>query len=113
MKFTVEQKGSTHILHILEERLDHRFTSELKAQLLLMINDETSRIILVDLKGVTYADSSGLGALLLGLRQARDYEKRFALVAAQKRVLSLIKIAHLSDFLVNYASVTGAVKALS
>jgi len=113
MNFKVEKKDTLHILHIEEQRLDNRFTSELKTQLLLMINDESSSLILVDLAAVTYADSSGLGALLLGLRQARDHEKKFALVAAQKRVLSLIKIAHLDDLMVNYSDAATAVKALS
>ncbi len=113
MNFTIEQESKAHVLRIQEERLDNRFTSELKAQLLLLVNDETSRIILVDLAPVIYTDSSGLGALLLGLRQARDHQKKFALIHAQKRVLSLIKIAHLNDIMVNYDSVADAVKHLS
>ena len=113
MNFSTEQEGPAHLLRIREERLDNRFTAELKAQLLLLVSDESSRIILVDLATVIYADSSGLGALLLGLRQARDHQKKFALVHAQKRVLSLIKIAHLNDIMINYDSVTEAVQELS
>jgi len=113
MKYSVDKKASTAILHIGEERLDSRFTSELKAQLLLLLNEQELSTILVDLKQTTYADSSGLGALLLGLRQARDTGKNFALVGAQKRVISLIKIAHLDELMVNYSSVATALKALA
>lgn len=113
MKFVIDQKEKAHILRIKEERLDARFTSELKTQLLMMVGDETTDTILVDISHVTYADSSGLGALLLGLRQARENNKKFALVGAQKRVMSLIKIAHLNDVLLNYDSAPKAIKGLS
>lgn len=113
MKFVVDKKENAHILRIKEERLDSRFTSELKTQLLMLVSEEEADIILVDLSHVTYADSSGLGALLLGLRQARENNKKFALVGAQKRVLSLIKIAHLNDVLFSYDSAPKAVKGLS
>lgn len=113
MKSEIHQHGSFQILRFDQDRLNVKIAPELKAQLLMMITDEETENVLIDLSIVQYIDSSGLGALLLGLRQARDNGKKFALFGAQKRVLNLIHIAHLNDTLVNYENEAMAVQQLS
>jgi anti-sigma B factor antagonist len=76
--------------------------------LLIMIDDEQIKRILIDLSTVMYADSSGLGALLLGLRQDKAQEKSFAVFGAQNRVRSLLHIARLDDVLISYKDETEA-----
>ena len=58
--------------------------------------------LLLDLEKVKYVDSSGLGAILFGLRQARNNDGVVKLLKAQNRVLDLIRIAQLENILVNF-----------
>jgi anti-sigma B factor antagonist len=102
MNFKVETKNNTYIFRLNEERLNTRIAPDLKAQLLLLIGDETQHSILLDLSKVKYVDSSGLGALLLGLRQARINERQFALLGTQQRVASLIHIAQVGAVLTSF-----------
>ena len=104
MNFKVDTKNDTYIFRLREERLNAHIAPDLKAQLLLLIGDETNNDILLDLSKVKIVDSSGLGAILLGLRQARANDRRFALLGTHKRVNSLIQIAQVgtqvADFVV-------------
>ncbi|HNW61230.1 MAG TPA: STAS domain-containing protein [bacterium] len=102
MNFKVDTQNNTYIFRLREERLNARIAPDLKAQLLLLIGDETGNNILLDLTKVKFVDSSGLGALLLGLRQAHANERQFALLGTQKRVSSLIHIAQVSTVLISY-----------
>ncbi len=113
MHYKIDESKDTYIFRLQEERLDAKIASDLKAQLLMLVSDESRDKIIVDVSQVDYVDSSGLGALLLGLRQARANDKKFALVGAGKRVLSLIHIAHLDDVLLNFADETQALAEMN
>lgn len=113
MNFSVETRNNTYIVHLNEERLNTHIAPDLKAQLLLLVGDETTNHILLDLTQVKYVDSSGLGALLLGLRQARANERRFALLGTNKRVANLIHIAQVGSVLVSYGSEEEALAGLN
>ncbi len=85
---------------------------DLKAQLLILMNEDQNEKVLVNLSDVEYADSSGLGALLFGLRLSRDQETQFALCGTQKRVKSLMQIAHLTEVLPSYETEEEAIQSL-
>jgi anti-sigma B factor antagonist len=108
MNFLLEEIDDVKILRIKEERLDSNVAPDLKAQLLMLVNDKSK--VVVELSHVKYADSSGLGALLLGLRQARDNGGHFTVCGAQKRVKSLLKIAQLDGMLKNYENEIQAIE---
>jgi anti-sigma B factor antagonist len=112
MKHSMESVKGITIFRLKDERLDSTIASDVKAQLLLLLREDGKAKVLVDLTSVKYADSSGLGALLLGLRQARDMGNSFAIYGAQKRVINLLRIAHLEDVLINYDTEAAALKAL-
>ncbi len=113
MDFSITDKEDVYILKLQEEKLNTRISPDLKAQLLLLIGDESHNKIILDLSDVKYVDSSGLGALLLGLRQARANDKQFALLGTQKRVASLIHIAHLDGALASFDHVDEAIAHLN
>ncbi|MDZ7292887.1 MAG: STAS domain-containing protein [candidate division KSB1 bacterium] len=98
-------KTTTHndvtILRLQDTRLDSTIAADLKAHLLVMLEQGTKNI-LIDLAKVEYADSSGLGAILFGIRQARPFNGQLKLVNVQSRVLSLIKIARLENVIEAY-----------
>ncbi len=101
MAFVRENKDGITIIHIENERLDSIIASDLKTELLLSV-DEGANKILIDLSRVNYADSSGLGALLFGLRQLKNLGGQMKLLAANNKVMNLIRIARLDNFLLNY-----------
>jgi len=112
MNLLVEEVNDIKVLRVKEERIDSEKAPDLKAQLLVLTKEEGCKVI-VDLSQTNYIDSSGLGALLLGLRQARDADGEFALVGAQNRVKSLLKIAQLDNVLSNFENEFDALKSFN
>ncbi len=100
MNFFLEEVNGVKVIRLKDERLDTNIAPDLKAQLLVLIND--GKRVLLNLEDVQYADSSGLGAILLGFRQARDGGGEFAICSVQKRVQSMIEIAQLSNVITIY-----------
>jgi len=110
MNFFLEEVDGVKIIKLKEERLDSHVAPDLKAQLLVLI--DSGKRVLLDLTDVQYADSSGLGAILLGFRQARDNEGTFAVCGLQKRVQSLIEIAQLNNVIQSYDTQEDAVSSM-
>ena len=101
MAFIKENKDGITIIQIENERLDSIIASDLKTELLLSVDGGANKI-LIDLSRVNYADSSGLGALLFGLRQLKNLGGQMKLLAANNKVRNLIRIARLDELLLNY-----------
>ena len=101
MEFKVDVVDNIKILRLDVERLDTKIAPDVKAQFLMIFNN-SKKDVLVDMSKITYADSSGLGALLLGMRQARDNNGTLKLFGASNRVISLMQIAHLEKVLLNF-----------
>ncbi len=101
MKFEKTQKNNVSIIRVPASRLDSTVAPSLKAEFLLML-EQNQYDILVDLGMVEHADSSGLGAILFGIRQAAAVGGEVKIVNLQPRVLSLIKIAKLENVIEAY-----------
>ena len=101
MSFKKEKRNGVTIIRIKQERLDSNIAPELKAEFLLLA-DKGVKNILVDLTNVFYVDSSGLGALLFGLRQLREIEGALKILGANNRITNLIRIAKLEQVLINF-----------
>lgn len=98
MKFTVDKREKYLILQLNEKRLDTSIAPALKSEFVIL-NNEGYRNMIVDLSEVTFADSSGLGALLIGNRMSRNSLGTFVLTGVQEPVMKLIKISQLEDIL--------------
>jgi len=101
MQFEKTQKNNINIIRARVQRLDSTVAPNLKAEFLLMLENNQFDILL-DLATVDYADSSGLGAILFGIRQADAAGGVVKIVNLRPRVLSLIKIAKLDDVIEAY-----------
>ncbi len=110
MNLLVEGVNDIQVLRVKEERIDSAMAPDLKAQLLVLTKEEGCKVI-IDLSETAYIDSSGLGALLLGVRQARESEGDFAIIGAQKRVKSLLQIAQLDNVLKSFKNEFDALKS--
>lgn len=102
MKLHEENIGGVQVVRIEESRLDSAVSSELKTEILRLVENEAAINILIDLKAVEYVDSSGLGALLFGHRHVKANSGQMKLVYLNQKVRTLIKIANLENILQGY-----------
>lgn len=111
MKIREEHVGDVRILRIEEARVDSSLASELKTELLRLVENEAVVNILVDLKNVEYVDSSGLGALLFGHRHVKTNSGELKLLHPNQKVQTLIRIANLEELLEGYDDEQKALKS--
>lgn len=111
MKYTEELVDGIRIVRIREKKLTCEEAPEMKTQFLKLLSEEGEELI-INLKDVEYMDSTGLGSLLFGIRQAERYDKDLILCEIRSRIQSLIKIAHLENVLEIYETEKEAIKAL-
>jgi anti-sigma B factor antagonist len=88
-----EQKGVV-VMYIKEERLDAHNSGELKT-LLLETFQQGHKNILIDLKDVRFIDSSGLGALVSGFKNAISNQGGLKLSSLQTQVKSMFELTRL------------------
>jgi len=94
MKVLTEERGGKTILTPKEERLDAHNSGELKDRILKLF-EGGCRDAVVDLRNVQFIDSSGLGALLSGHKNAMQRSAGFALAGLQPRVRSMFELTRL------------------
>ncbi len=83
---------------------------DLKKEFLRLFMEESPKVVL-DLSNVTYVDSTGLGAILFGMRNAKNYGGQIKICSPQEKVQKLIDIAQLGRVWDIYYSVAEAVEA--
>lgn len=94
MNISLDKKPSATVLKLHEERLDAHNSQEFK-DFIYRIFEEGSKSLVVDLSDVRFVDSSGLGALLAGHKNAGLKAGRFVLSSVQERVQSMFELTRL------------------
>ncbi len=110
LDYSTQKKDDVLIFLIEEEKITHDNSPDLKETIILKIAEGHSKMIL-DLSKVTDIDSSGLGALLFGKRQANGIEGELKLVGASESVQNMIRIAQLSRVFEIHNSIEEALAA--
>lgn len=110
MNIKLEKKQGCRVLMIQEERIDAHNSDELKAELLQQLEQGTDPII-VQLEQVRFIDSSGLGALLSGHKQAVAKSGKLMLVNIQQPVLAMFEITRLNRVFEIYTDLPEALAA--
>lgn len=95
MKLRQEKAKGFMVLTIQEERIDAHNSTELKEHFLSMMEQGDTQI-LVQLEQVRFIDSSGLGALLSGFKNAESRSGKLALTNLQPQVLSMFELTRLN-----------------
>ena len=112
MQIDVDKGGPATIVRPVAERLDIEVASDFRSMLLSLI-EQGNRHLVIDLKDVTFIDSSGLGALVSALktlkRSSGSGDVRLARV--QPPVISLLEIIRLNRVFTSYASVEQAIQS--
>jgi len=89
----IEVKGEVDLYNV----------SELK-KALFSITDGSNPNVVVDMQGINYMDSSGIGALVAGQKKMRAHNGKFALINIHEDVLNILKLATLDKFFKIYES---------
>ncbi|WP_442756686.1 STAS domain-containing protein [Methylocystis sp. JAN1] len=90
---TIKQNGKTVII-VKEPRVDAHNSAELKDRILKIL-EGGERNLIIDLGEVEFIDSSGLGALLSGYKNASLHSSAFALAGLKPRVRSMFELTRL------------------
>ena len=94
MNLQIEQKGTVMLLTVQEERLDAHNSSEFKGQMVKLF-EEGRKDLVVDLQAVRFIDSSGLGALVSGFKNASSRSGSLKLAGLQLQVKSMFELTRL------------------
>ena len=94
MNMSIEQRGGAVLLAVQEERLDAHNSSELKAQMLKLFEEGKNNLV-IDLQAVRFVDSSGLGALVSGFKNASSRNGSLKLSGLQLQVKSMFELTRL------------------
>lgn len=108
MAFEHREEGSFTVVSIDESRLDASVAESFKNYMFDLISDGKSNLV-VDLSEVRFMDSSGLGALVAGLKKQAS-GGTFTLAAAQPAVKDLFDLTSMDKLFTLHGSVAEAVK---
>ncbi|GAB2455986.1 STAS domain-containing protein [Xylanimonas ulmi] len=102
-----EHDAGAYVTLAPEGRLNLISAPPLKARVDDLVRDGRSHVV-VDLGRVDHIDSSGLGALVGGLKSARQAGGELRIARAGEQVLAVLKLTNLDRILVPYPSVEEA-----
>jgi anti-sigma B factor antagonist len=107
MNLKTEKKNDVMVINVKEERLDAHNSGDLKNEMQKLFT-EGNKNILVDLKDVRFIDSSGLGALVSGFKNAISHQGNLKLSSLQPQVKSMFELTRLHRVFEIFASTAEA-----
>ena len=94
MQLNTETRNGKTLLRLKEERLDAQNSGQLRDTILRLLETGDAHLV-IDLTDVRFIDSSGLGALLSGYKNATLRAGSFVLAGLQPRVQSMFELTRL------------------
>ena len=94
MKVKTENIGGSVIVFVKEERLDAHNSGDLKTEMNRLFEGGSCNLI-IDLKEVRFIDSSGLGVLVSGFKNASTRQGSIKLSGLQTQVKSMFELTRL------------------
>ncbi len=110
MNMKLEENGKVMVVVVKEERLDAHNSEVLKQELGRLFNEGKASVV-VDLKEVRFIDSSGLGALVSGFKNASSRQAELKLSSLQSQVKSMFELTRLHRVFDIYQTVDEAIDA--
>lgn len=110
MDIKMEHTEGVAVLYIREDRLDANNSEELKAELRRFFEGGTKELIL-DLKEVLFIDSSGLGVLVSGYKNASILHGSLKLSNLQSQVKSMFELTRLHRVFDIFTTVDDALRS--
>jgi anti-sigma B factor antagonist len=94
MQLNMSEQNDIVQISVQEERMDAHNSGDLKEQMLQLF-DEGKCNLVIDLSAVRFIDSSGLGALVSGFKNASAREGSLKLCCLQPQVRSMFELTRL------------------
>jgi anti-sigma B factor antagonist len=111
MPFTAQPRGDVVVVKVHAQRLNAHLAPEFKAKLVHLVQSGHERIVM-DMAALEFIDSSGLGALIAGLKALGGHGE-IVLCGMTPRVLSLLQLTHVDKLFHIFDSVEEAVGGLA
>lgn len=108
METTVEERSSTVAIVRFKGRLDFLSSATAREQFQTLIATGRNRLV-IDLGGLSFIDSSGLGALIGGLKGARQASGDLRLAEPTPQATSVLKLTSLDRVFRTYGTVEEAI----
>ena len=103
MKINTRDLGKHKILEV-EGDVDLYNVGELKLSIFKLLDTDDVESLIIDMKGICYMDSSGIGTLVAGQKKVKKQSGKFALLNIRDEVLNILKLATLDQFFTIYES---------
>jgi anti-sigma B factor antagonist len=94
MKYSESEKNGVMILHLKGDLLGGSDIAEFKEKLKLLL-DAGKKHLLVDMSGVTYVNSSGIGMLISGMTTIVQAGGKFKICNIEKNIKNVFVITNL------------------
>lgn len=94
MQLKISEKEETVIITVEEERMDAHNSGNLKERMLQLFDEGKCQLV-IDLAAVRFIDSSGLGALVSGFKNASARDGSLKLCCLQPQVRSMFELTRL------------------
>ena len=95
---------------VVSGEIDVYTAPKLREQIVSLV-DEGQYHLIIDMSGVEFLDSTGLGVLVGGLKRVRAHDGSLALVCDEERILKIFRITGLTKVFPIHATVDEAVAA--
>ena len=110
MNVKTETHADVVVIYVREERCDAHNSEELKSEMNRLFESGTKNL-LIDLKEVRFIDSSGLGALVSGFKNASTRQGSIKLCSLQTQVKSMFELTRLHRVFDIFPSVDEALES--
>ncbi len=104
----VDDSRPPHVLVAVQGEVDIATAPKLRERLVELASQGAKQVV-VDLDGVEFLDSTGLGVLIGGMKRLRGLDGDLTLVCTQPRILKVFEITGLNRAFVIYDTVDAAV----
>ncbi|MBW6509490.1 MAG: STAS domain-containing protein [Desulfuromonadales bacterium] len=94
MQLKISEKEENVIITVEEERMDAHNSGNLKERMLQLFDEGKCQLV-IDLAAVRFIDSSGLGALVSGFKNASARDGSLKLCCLQPQVRSMFELTRL------------------
>jgi len=109
LSLTTRTEGDRTVVKV-DGEIDVYTAPKLREQLVDLVNAGKYHLV-VDMEGVEFLDSTGLGVLVGGLKRVRAHDGSLRLVCTQERILKIFRITGLTKVFPIHETVDAAVSA--
>lgn len=101
MDIRFRETGKHKIMEV-DGDVDLYNVGELKTSLNQLIDEDGTHSLILDLSGVTYLDSSAIGALVSGQKKINSREGKFALLNVKENIMKIFMESGMDKFFTIY-----------